>query len=34
LGVPPSSTPAFVGFNLWANSLGKASFTIKAGKKK
>jgi Raf kinase inhibitor-like YbhB/YbcL family protein len=34
LGVPSGSTPAFVSFNLWANSLGKASFTVKAGRKK
>ncbi len=33
LGVSPASTPAFVSFNLWANLLGKASFTVKAGKK-
>lgn len=34
LGVPAASTPGFVGFNLWANALGKASFTVKAGQKK
>lgn len=34
LGVPSSATAAYVGFNLWANSLGKASFTIKAGPRK
>jgi len=33
LGVPPTSTPGFVGFNLWANSLGKATFGVRAGKK-
>jgi Raf kinase inhibitor-like YbhB/YbcL family protein len=33
LGVPTSSTPGFVGFNLWANSVGKTSFTVRAGKK-
>jgi Raf kinase inhibitor-like YbhB/YbcL family protein len=33
LGVSPASTPAFVSFNLWANSLGKATFAVKAGKK-
>lgn len=33
LGVPESSTPGFVGCNLWANSLGKVSFTVKAGQK-
>lgn len=31
LGVPVSSTPAFVGFNLWANTLEKASFEVTAG---
>ena len=31
LGVPASSTPGFVGFNLWANLLDKASFAVKAG---
>ena len=31
LGVSVSSTPAYVGFNLWANSLGKASFAVTAG---
>lgn len=34
LGVPATSTPAFVGFNLWGNSLGKASFTVTAGPRK
>jgi Raf kinase inhibitor-like YbhB/YbcL family protein len=34
LGVAPTSTPAFVGFNLWGNSLGKASFTVTAGPRK
>jgi hypothetical protein len=34
LGVPTSSTGAYVGFNLWANSLGKASFTVTAGPRK
>ncbi|MBI3558200.1 MAG: YbhB/YbcL family Raf kinase inhibitor-like protein [Deltaproteobacteria bacterium] len=34
LGVPISSTPGFVGFNLWANSLGKASFKVTAGPRK
>lgn len=34
LGVPLSSTPGFVGFNLWANQLGKASFTVTAGPRK
>ena len=35
LGVPPlTSTPAFVGFNLWANLLDKASFTVTAGPRK
>ena len=33
LGVPETSTPAFVGFNLWANSLGKTTFSVRAGKK-
>jgi len=32
LGVSPASTPAFVSFNLWANSLGKASFSVNAGR--
>jgi Raf kinase inhibitor-like YbhB/YbcL family protein len=31
LGVPVTSTPGYVGFNLWANTLGKASFTVTAG---
>lgn len=31
LGVPPSSTPGFVGFNLWANLIDKASFAVTAG---
>ena len=34
LGVPPTSTPAYVGFNFWMNSLGKASFTVTAGPRK
>lgn len=34
LGVPVSSTPGFVGFNLWANTLAKASFTVTAGPRK
>lgn len=34
LGVPTSSTSAFVGFNLWGNLLGKASFTVSAGPRK
>jgi Raf kinase inhibitor-like YbhB/YbcL family protein len=34
LGVPPSSTGAYVGFNLWGNALGKASFTVTAGPRK
>lgn len=34
LGVPVTSTPGFVGFNLWANSLGKASFKVSAGPRK
>jgi Raf kinase inhibitor-like YbhB/YbcL family protein len=34
LGVPLTSTPAFVGFNLWGNSLGKASFKVTAGPRK
>ena len=34
LGIPASSMPAFVGFNLWANTLEKASFTITAGPRK
>lgn len=34
LGVAPTSTPAFVGFNLWANLLEKASFTVTAGPRK
>jgi len=33
LELPSASTPAFVSFNLWANSLGKASFSVKAGDK-
>ncbi len=34
LGIPATSTPAFVGFNLWGNSLGKASFKVTAGPRK
>lgn len=34
LGVPLTATPAFVGFNLWTNLLGKASFTVTAGPRK
>lgn len=34
LGVPAQSTPAFIGFNLWANQLAKASFTVTAGPRK
>lgn len=31
LNVPLTSTPGFVGFNLWANGIDKASFTVTAG---
>jgi Raf kinase inhibitor-like YbhB/YbcL family protein len=31
LGVPRTSTPAYVGFNFWRNTLAKASFTVTAG---
>ena len=34
LGVPPTSTPAYVGFNLWGNTLAKASFSVTAGPRK
>ena len=34
LNVPPTSTPGFVGFNLWANRLDQASFTVTAGPRK
>lgn len=34
LGVPTSSTAAFVGFNLWANKLATASFKVTAGPRK
>jgi Raf kinase inhibitor-like YbhB/YbcL family protein len=34
LGVPLTSTPAYVGFNLWGNTLAKASFTVTAGPRK
>jgi Raf kinase inhibitor-like YbhB/YbcL family protein len=34
LGVPVSSTPAYVGFNLWMNSIGKASLQVTAGPRK
>ena len=34
LGVPTTSTPAYVGFNLWGNTLSKASFTVTAGPRK
>jgi len=34
LEVPNSSTPGFVSFNLWANSLGKTSFILTAGPRK
>jgi Raf kinase inhibitor-like YbhB/YbcL family protein len=32
LGLPPTSTAAYVGFNLWGNTLAKASFTVKAAR--
>lgn len=31
LGIPATSMPAFVGFNLWNNVLEKASFEVTAG---
>jgi Raf kinase inhibitor-like YbhB/YbcL family protein len=34
LGVPASASAAYVGFNLWGNLLGKASFTVTAGPRK
>jgi Raf kinase inhibitor-like YbhB/YbcL family protein len=34
LGVPPTSTPAFVGFNLWGNDLATAKFNVTAGPRK
>ncbi len=34
LGVPPSSPAAYVGFNLWGNTLAKASFNVTAGPRK
>jgi Raf kinase inhibitor-like YbhB/YbcL family protein len=34
LGVPVTSMPAFVGFNLWNNLISKASFTVTAGPRK
>lgn len=34
LGVAPTSTAAYVGFNLWGNTLGKASFKVTAGPRK
>lgn len=34
LGVPVSATPAFVGFNLWGNTLAKAAFFVTAGPRK
>jgi Raf kinase inhibitor-like YbhB/YbcL family protein len=34
LGVPLTSTPAFVGFNLWENTIAKASFSVTAGPRK
>lgn len=34
LGVPASSMPAFVGFNLWNNVIEKASFEVTAGPRK
>ena len=34
LGVPATSPAAYVGFNLWGNLLGKASFTVTAGPRK
>ncbi len=34
LGVPPTSTPAYVGFNFWMNSLGKATIEVTAGPRK
>ncbi len=34
LNIPPTSMPAYVGFNLWGNTLAKASFTVTAGPRK
>ena len=34
LGVPLTSTPGFVGFNLWMNLINKASFMVTAGPRK
>ena len=34
LGVPPSSPAAYVGFNLWMNTLAKTSFAVTAGPRK
>ena len=34
LGVPLTSMPGFVGFNLWMNLISKASFTVIAGPRK
>lgn len=34
LGVSPTSSPAFIGFNLWSNVLEKASFEVTAGPRK
>lgn len=34
LGVPANSPAAYVGFNLWMNTLDKASFTVTAGPRK
>ena len=34
LDVPVTSTPGYVGFNLWANTLGKATFSVTAGPRK
>lgn len=34
LGVAPTATPAFVGFNLWGNTLAKAAFKVTAGPRK
>ncbi len=34
LGVPATATPAYVGFNLWMNRLGQATFEVTAGPRK
>lgn len=34
LAVPLTSTPSYVGFNLWSNTIAKAAFSVTAGPRK